>query len=82
MFDETKAQLDSMWSRWTQVKIGIATNDMGHIRLELKEVRRTCCWPAKSGSEGKWQALKAREEAPARSRRSNAAALAALQFGH
>jgi hypothetical protein len=79
VFDETKPLLMEMWSRWTRVKIGIATNDVDHLRLELVRVKETCCWPAKCGSEQQWQALKAREQGQPRARPSNREAIAQFE---
>ena len=46
VFDETTQALGDMWSRWTRVNTPISTRgDLGHIRRELEEVRKGCCWP-------------------------------------
>jgi hypothetical protein len=55
VFDETTQVLKvDAWAAWTRLegvtgeKSGISTDDLGHVRVVLENVRRTCCWPGQS----------------------------------
>lgn len=47
-FDTTVELLKGAWGRWSEVGIPVSTNDLAHVRHELEEVRRECCWPRRS----------------------------------
>jgi hypothetical protein len=46
--DATTQVLQDTWGRWNRVSIGVSTRDLAHVRRELEETRRTCCWPQRS----------------------------------
>jgi hypothetical protein len=79
-FDRAVAVLNDRSSRWSLLGIPIATRgDMAHVRKELAEAQRQGCWPAKCGTEEKWQARKAREQGQPRARLSNREAIAEFE---
>jgi hypothetical protein len=46
--DATTEVLQDTWGRWNRVSIPVSSRDLAHVRRELEETRRECCWPQRS----------------------------------